>query len=57
MVWVPMMRVEILRDAAPVPSSGTEPRVILPSEKTILPDGTALPSVGRTIALMLTVWP
>jgi len=52
--YTPAGRVELVRTAFPVASSGTAESVAAPFMKVIVPDGMAVPLEGVTFAAMVT---
>src|SRR5437870_3667076 len=57
-VWLPMLRDEVVNLAWPEPSSVPDPRVVIPSLKVTVPVG--VPAAGAsdvTVAVKVTDWP
>jgi hypothetical protein len=56
MECVPTLSDEVLKEAEP-PASATEPSVLDPSVKMMVPAGAPVPAGPVTIAVKVTVWP
>ena len=56
-VCAPAERVDVLNTAFPPASSEIAPRVVLPSVNVAVPEGIAVPELGATAAVKLTLMP